>query len=137
MTLLKNVEWGLRWGLTIAVGFTVVGLIGNVGCYLDPKANCEPSLAGLIGFYFSAGLSGGLILGLLRPIAKYKVGELFLGVLVVAICLTLLNYRYVAGAWTIGHTILVLLVSLIVGPIGALMIRHARSAKNKPDDFDL
>lgn len=137
MAIVKNLEWGLRWGLTIATGFTVIGLIGNFGCYLDPRASCEPSLASLVGFYFVAGVCGGFVLGLLRPITKYLAGAMVVGVLIVAICLGLLNYQYVVkDSWKVFDTIVVAIFSILLGPIAALMIRHVQSRKSKiPPEF--
>lgn len=132
ISLLKNLKWGLRWGLTIAVGFTAIALIGQLGCYLDPRANCEPSPVSLVGFYFIGGTCGGLVLGLLRPIAKYKVGEMFLGTCIVAISFALLYYMYVVtDGWKPFDTILVAVVSLVIGPIATLIIRHAYSLGGK------
>ena len=138
MTLLKNLEWGLRWGLTIAAGFTVMGLIGNVGCQLDPSANCELSFGSLLGTYWIAGICGGIVLGLFRPITRHLVGEMVVGIFIVAVCLALLNYQYVAttDGWKLFDTIVVAVFSVLLGPIAALMMRYARSRKSKvPPEF--
>jgi hypothetical protein len=120
----------------MAVGFTAIGLIGSIGGYLDPTAKSEPSLASLVGFYFIAGACGGLLLGLFRPVTKYKVGAVVVGTAVVAISLGLLDYMYVAtDGWKPVDTILVALVSVVAGPAGTLMIWHLRAQRGKsPSD---
>src|ERR1700680_491740 len=130
ISFLKNLKWGFRWGITMAVGFTAIGLIGSIGGLIDPTTKTEPSLVSLVGFYFIAGACGGLLLGLLRPITKYKVGAMFVGTAVIAICLALLDYIYVAtDGWKPVDTILVAFVSLLCGPVATWMIWHVRARK--------
>jgi len=143
MSFLKNLKWGLRWGLTIAVGFTAIGLIGSIGGLIDPTAKTGPSIVSLVGFYFLAGVCGGLLLGLLRPITKYKVGAMFVGTAVFALCLALLDYIYYAATdgWKPVDTLLIALVSILCGPVGTWMIWHVRarranSSPSQPRDFE-
>ncbi len=130
-SILKNLKWGLRWGLTMAVGFTVIALFASIGRYLDPSAASEPSLASLVGFYFIAGICGGLLLGLLRPIAKHKTGALFIGTAVVALYLALLDYLFYAATdgWRQVDTILVVLGALFGGPAATLIIWYVRARR--------
>lgn len=128
--LILNLKWGLRWGLTMAVGFTAIGVVATILASFDQTPRNDPSLASLVGFYFLAGACGGLVLGLLRPIAKYRVGAMVLGTAVVATSLALLDYMYVAtDGWKLVDTILVAFVSLVCGPIATLMIWRIRSRK--------
>lgn len=129
ITLLTSLKWGLRWGLTIALGFTAIGVIGSIGGYFGGKGTNEP-LANLVGFYFIAGVCAGLLLGLLRPLTKYKAGAMLVGTCVVAISLALLDYIYVAtDGWKLVDTILVAFGSLVGGPVATLMIWHVRSRR--------
>jgi len=106
--LLKNLKWGLRWGLTMAVGFTVIGVVATIGASLDATPRNDPSLLSLVGFYFLAGTVGGLLLGLLRPITRYKVGAMAVGTALAAVSISLLARIYVVtDGWTLVDTILV------------------------------
>lgn len=130
MNLVTNLKWGLRWGLTIAVAFTVIAVIATIAASFDPAPRNDRSLASFVGLYFLAGTCGGLVLGLLRPITKYKVGAMFLGTIVAALCLGLLARVYVVtDGWTLIDTIGVVFYSLVTGPVATLMIWQGRSRR--------
>lgn len=130
MSLVKNLKWGLRWGLIMAVGFTVIGVVATIAASFDPTPRDDPSLASLVGFYFLAGTVGGLVLGLLRPITRYKVGAMLVGTAVAAISVGLLARIYVAtDGWTLVDTFLVAFYSLVAGPVATLMIWRVRARR--------
>jgi len=56
MSVLRNLRWGLRWGLIVAVAFTVIGVIATLAAGFDWLMSKGPSLISLIGFYFLGGV---------------------------------------------------------------------------------
>jgi hypothetical protein len=132
MNLLKNLKWGARWGLTMAVGFMAIAIVATIGASFDRTPRNDPSLASFVGFYFVAGIVGGLLLGLFRPVIRYKAGAIFVGTAVAAVSISLLARMFVVtDGWTLVDTILVALYSLVTGPVATLLIWHGRSRKGK------
>jgi hypothetical protein len=132
MSLVKNLKWGLGWGLTMAVGFTVIGAVAAIGASLDPTPRNDPSLASFVAFYFLAGTVGGLLFGLLRPITRYKVGAMLVGTAVAAVSVALLARMFVVtDGWTLIDTISVALYSLVTGPVATLMLWKVRARRGK------
>ena len=130
MNLVRNLKWGLRWGLIMAVGFTAIGVVATILASFDQTPRNDPSLVSLVGFYFLAGACGGLLLGLLRPITRSKVGAMFVGTALAAVSLGLLARIYVVtDGWTVVDTIGVAIYSLVTGPVGALMLWHVSERK--------
>jgi peptidoglycan/LPS O-acetylase OafA/YrhL len=132
MNLVRNLKWGLRWGLIMAVGFTVIGIVATIGASFDPTPRNDPSLASFIGFYFLAGIVGGLLLGLLRPVTRSKVGAMLVGTAVAAVSIGLLARMFVVtDGWTLVDTIGVALYSLVTGPVATLLLLNVRSRRGK------
>ena len=116
----------------MAVGFTAIAIVATIAASFDPTPRNDPSLASLIGFYFVAGIVGGLLLGLLRPVIRYKAGAMFVGTAVAAVSISLLARMFVVtDGWTPVDTILVALYSLVTGPVATLLIWHGRARKGK------
>jgi hypothetical protein len=131
INLVKNLKWGLRWGLTMAVGFTAIGVLAAIAASFDPVPRNDPSLLSFVGFYFLGGSVGGLLLGLLRPITRYKAGAMFVGTALAAVSLGLLARIFViTDGWTRVDTVLVALYSLVTGPVATLMIWEVRARRS-------
>ena len=130
MTIINNLKWGVRWGLVVAVAFTGIAVVVAVAAGPDPRGG--PSLPSLVGFYFLGGTVGGLLVGLLRPITAHKAGAIFVGTLVTAALLSLLDYLFVIkDHWQTVDTELVTILSLIAGPVTTLMIWEGKSRLRK------
>lgn len=130
MTITNNLKWGVRWGWTIAIAFTGIAVVLTVAAGPEPRGG--PSLPSLIGFYFLGGTVGGLLVGLLRPITAHKAGAVFVGTLVAAALLSLLDYLFIIkDHWQTVDTELVAILSLIGGPVTTLMIWEGKSQLRK------
>jgi hypothetical protein len=116
----------------MAVGFTVIAIVATIGASFDPTPRNDPSLASFVGFYFVAGIVGGLFLGFLRPIVRYKPGAMFVGTAVAAVSIGLLARMFVVrDGWTLVDTIGVALYSLVAGPVATLLIWQGRTRRAK------
>jgi hypothetical protein len=78
-SLLKNLKWGLRWGLIVAAAFTAIAVFVTLTAGPDARGL---SLESLIEFYLLGGISGGLLVGALRPLTSHKAGAILVGTLV-------------------------------------------------------
>jgi hypothetical protein len=132
MTITKNLKWGLRWGLILAIAFTGIALVVALATGSQSDSRGGPSLVSLVGFYFLGGTVSGLLVGLLRPIIAHKPGAILVGTLVTAELLSLLDYLFVIkDHWQTVDTELVTVVSLIAGPVTTLMILEGNSRIRK------
>jgi len=80
-TLWRNVWWGAGWGLFTGVIYSAFGM----GVLLlrggGSSARDEVSAPVLILFYLLAGLVGGVIVGLFRPLLKHRAWSTATGVI--------------------------------------------------------
>ena len=137
VTIINNLKWGVRWGLIIAIAFTGIAVVVTVIAGPDPRGG--PSVLSFISFYFLGGTVGGLLVGLLRPLIAHKAGAIFVGTIVAAAVLSLLDYLFVSkDHWQTVDTELVAILSLIGGPVTTLMIWEgkARLRKDAPHARD-
>ena len=115
----------------MAVGFTVIAIVATIGASFDPTPRNDPSLASFVGFYFIAGIVGGLLLGLFRPVIRYKAGAMFVGTAVAAVSISLLARMFVVtDGWTLVDTFLVAFYSLVTGPVATLMLWRVRARRS-------
>ena len=81
-SLLSNVGFGIAWGLGMAFVFSLlVGMLALLrGSDWNPRY--QVSTLAVIRGYFLAGLVGGAVFGLLRPLAQSRLGAAIVGVIV-------------------------------------------------------
>lgn len=72
--LIANLRWGIRWGLLFAaiLGSWAVIVFAIRG--FKEFAKLEVTISAVIGFYFVSGSVAGVILGLCRPLLKWRSG---------------------------------------------------------------
>jgi hypothetical protein len=129
---IENLKWGLRWGLIVAIAFTGIVVVVALVAGPPPEPSGGPTVPSLIGFYFLGGTIGGLLVGILRPVTAHKAGAIVVGTIVTAVLLTVLEYLYVMkDRWTMVDTVLVTFLSLVGGPITALMIWEGNSRMHR------
>ncbi len=133
-TVLNNLRWGLKWGVAMAAGFTVIALAltGVDSLSRTPNPN-PPPLADLVGIYVLAGIGGGLIVGLLRPITKYLAGAMIVGTAIAALWISLIAVRLVVtdGSWGMVDVVLIGIYSLTTGPLAGYIFWR-RAQKRQP-----
>jgi hypothetical protein len=84
MSVTKDVGWGLGWGL----GFTLIYSLFVIGLYVlrgaEPFEEKGITLGATLAIYFVGGLAGGILLGLLRPLTRWRPGSALVGMVAVA-----------------------------------------------------
>lgn len=80
--MIGNIFWGLKWGLVFATGFSLIALAMTVLTGGEVINNQGVSLAASIALYWSGGVFGGIVLGLLRPLTRTRVGAALVGVII-------------------------------------------------------
>ncbi len=94
-TLGHDVRWGVMHGAAIAGGYSAFACV--MFAIRGPRlvAVYHLSLGGFIGLYFLAGILGGILVGVLKPIAKWHLGAVALGAIVAMPV-------YLCTAWVLG-----------------------------------
>lgn len=77
--LLRDIKWGVGWGLWLASGFSVIVVVlaGFRGSTDYPELGL--STPKIIALYYLLGLAGGSVVGILRPFTKSKLGGFVVG----------------------------------------------------------
>lgn len=78
----SDIKWGLGWGLWLAGGFSLLGsaLFVLQGTVLGNPSRFSFPLV-ILG-YLAMGVIGGLLIGVLRPLAQLRVGATILGIII-------------------------------------------------------
>lgn len=78
----SDIKWGLGWGLWLAGLFSIFGsaLFLMQGTVLGHPSRF--SFPAVILGYFAMGLVGGVLAGVMRPLARWRLGATILGVIV-------------------------------------------------------
>lgn len=120
--LLRDVTWGARLGLWFGLFYSLVSTVIVVirGGALSSRA---VSLQGLIGLYLSMGLVAGALVGLMRPVARNRLGACVVGTVVtipVIVGIAAMKDGLPAN-W--GQVLrIALFCSVIAGPVFALVL---------------
>jgi hypothetical protein len=114
-SLRGDLKWGVTWGLWFAGGYSILalGLYGLQGTLLGETSRFSLPLV-ILG-YLAAGISGGSVVGLLRPVARGRVGATVLGAFI-----GVLVY-FIAGITTLGardlFTMPGLIATVVIGSV--------------------
>jgi len=127
-TLLKNVRWGIAYGLGFASMFVlyVLGLFAIRGA--QPFEHLGTTLTECIVFYVAGGIMTGTMVGLLRPLLVTRRGAMVVG----AVALVPMGFGamlMVAGPiarWDKGEWVIPLVYSVLVGPLAASNLWRAK-----------
>ena len=116
--VLANVLWGVLWGIGYAVFFSLIVLV--IYLFRGTRAfdGYGATLGAVLLGYFAGGLVGGTVLGLLRPLNRWKWGAAFVG-FVVALPVYASAGVVVSGwytQWVVEDVLTMVLCALLVGP---------------------
>lgn len=119
--MIRNIYWGIRWGLAFAAVYCLYALGLFVARGSSHFERQDVTLPLLLAAYIFGGLLGGAIVGLLRPLTRSRLGSVFVG-LSTAIPVAVGFRMADAGvtAWDSGDLRTVLIFSLVLGPICGL-----------------
>lgn len=131
----SSVEFGLLLasGLSLLVTgvFVVFGILQFVGLTNDPMLSVR-SWAWIVGAYFAGGFSGGVVVGLLRRLARWPLGAMLVGIPVgtlvygsVGIALKYIDPE-MADMTSQEHIGLAIIIGFLAGPLGGLIVKGLR-----------
>jgi hypothetical protein len=93
-----NIRWGLRGGLWVAAVLSGYVVMLYVARGSAPFVANSTTLPQVLLLYAAGGLAGGILVGLLRPLTRWRAGAVFTGVLTAALVYDG-AIRAVTGSW--------------------------------------
>jgi hypothetical protein len=75
----SDIRWGVGWGIGFAALYAGFALVQYALTEGQALANKGLSLAAVVGAYAVAGVLGGAVLGVLRPLGRSRGGSILLG----------------------------------------------------------
>lgn len=115
--MIKNIIWGVMWGVLAALVCMSVALIRYVLQGEAPFLANGTTFVKLAKAYLAGGIGGGLVVGLLRPIARFEVGAFILGILTVFPMYVAISIAMVGPiqSWDGGDWFIAIIASLVAG----------------------
>lgn len=80
--LLDRLMWGLRYGMAFGSAFSFLGVVIFLLNGWHTSAVIGVDLFAVIAFYLVGGVVAGLLLGIFKPLVKWRAGAAAVGVLI-------------------------------------------------------
>lgn len=119
---LRNLKWGLAWGLAYAVMFSAFIVVMAVLRGSTTYPHLGVTTETVVAVYFVVGLAGGAMLGLLRPLLRYRLGVAFVGWIVATIVYT--GAGISMDGWGLRQLAFGSALGALVGPLCAFIVRR-------------
>lgn len=120
MSVARNLRWGIGYGLLFASFYSLFVLMLYTFRGDEPFRANEISAPVAVVAYFFGGVAGGAIVGLLRPLTKWRIGAMFVGVAAAVplfLGLGLAMYGPVSN-WGENETFGLVATAVILGSLG-------------------
>lgn len=115
-----NVSTGLRWGMLFGGLYSAVGMIIRLVRGSGPFERLGMSFGMVVITYLLGGFLGGLVLGMLLPIARTKLGAAFVGFFTALPVVAIASFSMAASAE--AAIVTTLIVAGFLGCLGGLAI---------------
>lgn len=96
--LKSNIPWGLSWGVPAGILYAMLGgtlfVLGGAAA----KAKYGVGLATVLGLYVGGGVGTGIVLGMFRPILRWRAGSMLAGIVVALSAAAI--YTTVSHTWS-------------------------------------
>ena len=76
----QDLGWGIFWGLAFALVLTIVLVLLYAVRGSALFETYDTTFGGVVAVYFAGGLAGGAVVGLLRPLTRWRWGAAMVGV---------------------------------------------------------
>jgi hypothetical protein len=119
----RNVRWGLRWGLYVAIVCTALAAIGFLA---SPPGEHEATFSRFVGIYFVGGIAAGAIVGCFRDRLHSAPWSMVAGVLAatpVMLALYVVAWDTWPWEWRSGHWAWIVLSSVFSGVLVSVLVR--------------
>lgn len=137
--LIDSVLWGMAWGAGLAFVYSLIALvIAIISLAGTQSLFAKFAIFYIVAAYWVGGIIGGGIVGLLRPIARWPLGTMLIGIPAaiaiygaVGTAMILMENsginisRHEPGTFTLeDHLWMLFSIGVVAGPMGALYFRE-------------
>jgi O-antigen/teichoic acid export membrane protein len=131
--MLRDLLWGLKWGFWFALFFSFVAVAMTLFTGGEIIERQRISLTASIAIYVFGGFSGGIVLGLLRPLTKYRIGAALVGIVVMTPASILLGLTLFGPPhdWSRDMTVTVILLPMVLGGPGGYLYWEPRGEERE------
>lgn len=137
MSIYNDLRWGTKWGLLAGVVYSGLGALVYTVKGNDPSDPVGVSLGVLVTTYILGGITGGGLLGLLRPLTVTRRGSSLVGVVAsIPVCMGFL--LLISGpvfGWGGAEIFSLVFTAVALGGYGGYTfwdLRDFRSELNRP-----
>ena len=95
----QNLLWGVRLGLVVAAMLCCIGVPLALLGGSEPLTHERIPAGTLLIVYLSGGFISGIVLGIARPLARWRVGAIVIGIVDGVICAALINMGTDGAFW--------------------------------------
>lgn len=126
MSLSANLGWGIRWGLAFASGYIAwVLLLYLVAGSAPFEEHGNLTVGKAIVAYIAGGVLAGSIVGSLRPLVRWLLGAIVLGVIAaVPVTLGMLIAMVGMPPWAFEYKFAAVIAPIVLGSLGGLIMRE-------------
>jgi len=139
MKLLRNIRWGVQWGLIFAAAYVVWAVVLLAGSGTTTFEKNGTTFPAVVALYVLGGLICGAIVGALRPLTRWKAGAAIVGIaaatpLYIAVEIMLAGPHYlIAGPGGIAGTIFGwAFFAVLGGSLAGLVLREIFADPSAP-----
>ena len=123
MRVIRKVIWGVRYGLAFAALFMAWAVFVRIVGGADAFGEKGTTLLTVLALYLFGGVAAGGIVGLLRPIARWRIGSAIVGI----ICAEVIygaGWIALNGPREKGAVVVVTLIAVFTGIPGGLALHE-------------
>lgn len=130
---LADIRWGVQYGMGFAILFSICAVIQRITVGPTAFDQYHATIVGVLGIYFGGGLVSGVLVGLLRPLAKYALGAALVGFIAAFPVILAIDKLMRGGeAWSYIDTVVVTVSSAGLGSLPALIwLQQTLNAKSR------
>ena len=121
----SRIRWGVRWGLVYALIYSIIALVVGLFSGGSVFAWRQTSLGGLLAAYALSGVVVGTVVGILLPLARWKVGAAIIGMIGTIPYMSLVRGSIPGlGPWSLVDTVTVAVLTIFFGIPAGLICRE-------------
>jgi len=123
MRVIRNVIWGVGYGLAFAALFMAWAVIARIIGGADTFGQQGTTLLTVLALYLFGGVAAGGIVGLLCPIARWRIGSVLVGIIAAEV---IYGAGWIAlnGPREKGAVVVVTLIAVFTGTLGGLALHE-------------
>lgn len=115
--LARNLRWGIKWGVVMSGAFCLFTIAGFILNGLRPPSDSHITLGKAFAVDVTGPLASGIILGIFRPLLRWRAAAIVIGVLAGAFYFAELNFLFegpVSG-WNVGDWVMIGVLGTVMG----------------------